>query len=798
MALLTGTKLGPYEIVAPLGAGGMGEVYRARDTRLGREVAIKVLPTHLAENSEAKQRFEREARAVSSLSHVNICALFDVGSQNGADYLVMEYLEGETLAKRLEKGPLKMEEVQRIGIEIAEALEKAHRQGVVHRDLKPANVMLTAATSPLTQKGMIVGTFQYIAPEVLQGKEADARSDIFSLGCVLFEKAPGKRAFEGKSQLSVFTAILENEPPLVSSQQPVAPKALDEIVKNCVAKDPEERISTAHDVKLQLRALEPRAGSGVIAAPAKTGIDRRVQNILLGAGTLALLAAALLGYALVGRKSDGGALRLQIAPPEKIKFVDTGDYGGMPVLSPDASKLAFSAEGENSPNALWVRALDSFAAQRLEGTDEAVHPFWSPDGRFIGFFAQGKLNKVLASGGPVIALGAAYNPRGGTRAENGVYYAGLDGKDMHQVVSSDGGAEVADGYLLYHSQATLMAQPFDEANGTVRGEPVAVLNKVKFDTGVWRALFTVAQNGRIAYFTGGDAAVGTQLVKYDRSGKVLKMLGELGSYMDPTYSPDGKLLAVLTGDPLWNVWIMDLERGSRTRVTFDPTVKTRPTWSPDGKTIGYLTQLSGQRAVIRSKAANGMGAEHTLVDEKDYLVNYPQYSPDGKYMVYIRLLGAGTGAIMAQPLAGGEPITVLTTTSLQSTLPPFSVSPNGKWIAYTSTESGNYEVYVAPFPKGEGKWQVSSGNATVPTWRRDNKELYYLTVGGDLYATEISETGNELQMGTPKLLFRANIAPMGSGYDVAQDGQSFVVQVTAEGSQAPLNFVTNWMTELKK
>jgi serine/threonine protein kinase len=348
MALLTGTKLGPDEIVAPLGAGGMGEVYRARDTRLGREVAIKVLPTHLAENSEAKQRFEREARAVSSLSHVNICALFDVGSQNGADYLVMEYLEGETLAKRLEKGPLKMEEVQRIGIEIAEALEKAHRQGVVHRDLKPANVMLTkagaklmdfglakpsvamtaasdlltpsgptmsvaaltAATSPLTQKGMIVGTFQYIAPEVLQGKEADARSDIFSLGCVLFEMATGKRAFEGKSQLSVFMAILENESPLVSSQQPVAPKALDEIVKNCLAKDPEERISTAHDVKLQLRALEPRAGSGVIAALAKTGTDRRMQNILLGVGTLALLAAALLGYALVGRKSDGVALRL--------------------------------------------------------------------------------------------------------------------------------------------------------------------------------------------------------------------------------------------------------------------------------------------------------------------------------------------------------------------------------------------------------------------------------------------------------------------------------------------------------
>jgi len=903
MPLPIGTKLGPYEIVAPLGAGGMGEVYRARDTRLGRDVAIKVLPTHLTENSEAKQRFEREARAASSLSHVNICPLFDVGSQNGVDYLVMEYLEGETLAKRLEKGPLKMEEVQRMGIEIAEALEMAHRQGIVHRDLKPGNVMLTkggaklmdfglakpsmamaaasdlltpsgptmsvaaltSAASPLTQKGMIVGTFQYIAPEVLQGKEADARSDIFSLGCVLFEMATGKRAFHGKSQLSVFTAILESEPPMVSSQQPMAPKTLDEIVKNCLAKDPEERISTAHDVKLQLRALEPRAvssASGAMATPAKTGIDRRLRNILLGAGALALLAAGVLGYALGGRKNEGGALHLQITPPEKMKFVDTGDFGGMAALSPDGSKLAFSAEGEGSRKALWVRSLDSFAAQRLEGTDEAAHPFWSPDGRYIGFFAKEKLNKVLASGGPVIALAPADNPRGGTwcssdvivyagnfqsglmkvnanggppteatrldgtkhtthrwpwclpdgkhfvylatshqggtPAENGVYYAGLDGKDAHQVVVSNAGAEVANGYLLYHAQATLMAQPFGAGKGTVSGEPVAILDKVKFDTGVWRVLFTVAQNGRIAYFTGGDAAMGTQLVKYDRSGKVLKVIGEMGSYMDPKYSPDGKRLAFLTGDPLWNVWIMDLERGNRTRVTFDPTVKQKPTWSPDGKNIAYESRLGGQKAVIRSKPANGMGAEQMLVDEKDYSVNSPLYSPDGKYMVYMRQRAGGAAAIMAQPLAGGEPITVLDTPGLQPMLAGFSVSPNGKWIAYTSGESGNYEVYVAPFPKGEGKWQVSNGNATVPAWRRDGKELYYLSVGGDLYATEITESGNELQIGTPKLLFRVNIAPMGTLYDVAQDGQSFVIEVTAEGSQMPLNFVTNWMTELKK
>jgi serine/threonine-protein kinase len=288
------------------------------------------------------------------------------------------------------------------------------------------------------------------------------------------------------------------------------------------------------------------------------------------------------------------------------------------------------------------------------------------------------------------------------------------------------------------------------------------------------------------------------LLKYDRSGKVLKVLGELGSYMDPKYSPDGKRLAFLTGDPLWNVWIMDLERGNRTRVTFDPTVKARPTWSPDGKTIAYLVRAGGKTTVIRSKPANGTGAEQTLVEEKDYNLNFPQYSPDGKYIVYVRGQGLSAAAIMAQSLAGGEPIKVVDAPGLQLAMPVFSVSPNGKWIAYTSGESGDFEVYVAPFPRGDGKWQVSNGNATAAAWRGDSKELYYLSVGGDLYATDIAEHGSELQLGTPKILFHANIAPMGSLYDPTPDGQNFVVQVMGEDSRAPLNFLTDWMTELKK
>jgi eukaryotic-like serine/threonine-protein kinase len=903
MGLTAGTKLGPYEIVGPLGAGGMGEVYRAKDTRLGREVALKILPEHLANTTEAKQRFEREARAVSSLSHANICPLFDVGSQDGMEYLVMECLEGESLAQRLARGPLRIEEVQRIGIEIAEALETAHRQGIIHRDLKPGNVMLTKSGSklmdfglakpsmgmtaasdlltpsgptmsvaaltaavsngsPLTQKGTIVGTFQYIAPEVLQGKEADARSDIFSLGCVLFEMATGKRAFEGKSQLSVFTAILENEPPLVSSVQPASPRALDDVVKNCLVKDPEERYSSAHDVKLQLRSMEPR--SGVTAALPKSTPDRKQASLLAAAGVLALVAAGWLGYAVLGKKQAELLLRVQLTPPEKTNFTDTGDFGGAPVLSPQGDKIAFSAEGPNSAKALWVRALDSFAAQRLEGTEGGAHPFWSPDGRYLGFFAKGKLNKVLAAGGPVFTVTDAVNPRGGTwcngdvmvyapnflgglkkvsanggaasdltvmdatihsthrwpsclpdgkhllylatnhqgglSEKNGVYFVGLDGQDTKQIVQSDAGAQYASGYLLFHSQTAVMAQSFDADRGKLNGEAVALLDRVKFDTGVWRALFTVSESGKLAYFPGGPGAAGSELVLYDRSGKVMKTVGEMGSYMTPQFSPDGKRIAFVTGDPVWNVWVLDLERGTRTRITFDPTIKAQPRWSADGKMLAYLVRKGGVPGMIRAKAANGTGGEETLVDEAGNSAEFPQYSPDGNYIVYLRRVNGRGLEIMAKPLAGGvQPVRVVGETGPQAGLMSFRISPNGKWIAYESDESGKFEVYIAPFPKGEGRWQVSSGGGDFPSWRRDGRELFSITPGGDVYATEIIERGGELQVATPKLLFHAeNIAAIGSPFDASPDGQTFVVQKAGLESHDALNLVTSWKAELKK
>ncbi|MGB8864099.1 MAG: protein kinase, partial [Candidatus Sulfotelmatobacter sp.] len=445
MALTSGTKLGPYEIQSALGAGGMGEVYLARDTRLDRTVAVKILPPHLSSNLEAKQRFDREARAISSLNHPNICTLHDVGHQDGTDFLVMEYLEGETLADRLMKGPLSPEQVLKYGIEICEGLEKAHKSGVIHRDLKPGNIMLTKSGAklmdfglakatpaheppassltmtlsgpsgqPLTAHGTVLGTFQYMSPEQLEGKEADARSDIFSLGAVLYEMASGRRAFTGKSQASIVAAILASEPQPISAVQPMSPPALDRVVRTCMAKDPDDRWQTAHDVKLQLQWIAE--GGSQAGVPAPVAARRRTSQRL--AWTVAAVAAAVAIAFAVGFVLRAPApvhpLRVSILPPEQHSFDPLSI-----ALSPDGTKLAFVATAAAGAPQLWVRPLDSTAAQPLAGTDDAAFPFWSPDSRSLGFFAQGKLRIIDASGGAVQTLADTPQPRGGSWGADG-------------------------------------------------------------------------------------------------------------------------------------------------------------------------------------------------------------------------------------------------------------------------------------------------------------------------------------------------------------------------------------------
>ncbi|HZI65599.1 MAG TPA: protein kinase, partial [Thermoanaerobaculia bacterium] len=475
MTLAAGTKLGPYEILAPIGAGGMGEVYRARDTRLDRTVAVKVLPPHLSEDAEHRRRFEREAKMISALSHPHICALHDVGHQDGTDYLVMEYVEGETLSDRLVKGPLPNEQVLRFGIEIADALDRAHRQGIVHRDLKPGNVMLTrsgvklldfglakmreveeaptglsasslatrtsADRSPLTEKGTILGTFQYMAPEQLEGREADARSDIFAFGAVLHEMATGEKAFTGKTQASLIGAILHTEPPPISSVVPLAPPALDRVVKTCLAKDPEDRWQTAHDVKLQLRGIaetSPQSVSVAAAAPVSRGSRARILW-LTNAATLAV--ATLLGIALyrATRPDPQRVVVSSIDVPEKTSIAFDS---GAPLVSPDGRKLALILSAGGGRTAAWLRSLDGSVVRPLAGTEGAVYPFWSPDSRHLAFFADGKLRKVnVESGGPPDIVADAPLGRGGAwNREGDIVFAPDTGGTLFRVSSSGGAA----------------------------------------------------------------------------------------------------------------------------------------------------------------------------------------------------------------------------------------------------------------------------------------------------------------------------------------------------------------------
>lgn len=456
MSLTSGAKLGPYEIQSPLGAGGMGEVYRAKDTRLDRTVAIKVLPSHLSDDPELKQRMEREAKAISALQHSNICTLYDIGTQGGTNFLVMEYLEGQTLAERLEKGVLPLDQILKIGTEIAQGLAKAHQHGIIHRDMKPANIMLTkagaklmdfglakpemsisaqavgqftpstptlnlasltSAASPLTQKGSIVGTFQYMAPELLQGAEADARSDLFSFGCVLYEMITGRRAFEGKSQLSVFTAILEKDPEPIAASQPLSPPMLDRVVRACLAKDPADRIQSAHDVAMDLGWVDSLRSAP--PDPESSGAPAASRVPWFAAIAAAIVLGTLAGFFLHRPAPFAPAIRAALNPPPGGGFRLTDDAGGPPVLSPDGAFLAFTATVEGKTS-VWVRPMNSNDARSLPDTSDAIFPFWSPDSRSIGFFAGNKLKTIEVDGSASQAVCDVTLGRGGAWGSGGV------------------------------------------------------------------------------------------------------------------------------------------------------------------------------------------------------------------------------------------------------------------------------------------------------------------------------------------------------------------------------------------
>ncbi len=874
MVLTPGTRLGPYEIRGPLGKGGMGEVYRATDTRLDRTLAIKVLPPDLAGDPYRKARFEREARAVASLNHPHICDLHDVGHERGIDFLVLEYLEAPTLAERLLKGPLPLTEVLSHAIGLADALDHAHRHGVVHRDLKPGNIMLTKSgvkvldfglaslrpidslaavdtaaagdRGPLTSANAVLGTLQYMAPEQLEGREADARTDVFALGVVVYEMATGHQPFRAETQAATIGAILHTDPAPMATRRREIPSDIDRVIARCLAKDPENRWQTARDLLLELQWIAESLQSRL--PPARVG-NRRVPASLPWVAAVVLALSTMVLAVLHFREPpiERRVVRLSVLPSQP-----TSDFS----LSPDGRVLAFIG-GREGNTRLWIQSLDSPSPHPVDGTDRAEFPFWSPDGRFIAFGADGKLKKVAVSGGPVQTLCGAPSVLGGTwnrdevivfapgnrtalyrvpaaggepaqvttldqsqgqnthrwphflpdgrrflylarstRPENsGIYVGSLDTPEVTRVMSSDSRAAYAPpGYLLFARDRALLAQPFDTNSLRLVGDSVEVLEDLQFSRADGYGSFTLSEHGELAFQPSATASPRSELVWFNRAGQRLELPVVPGNVAEPSIAPDGKRVAVMLWEDMTSdLWLVDVERGATSRLTRDPAVDTSPVWSPDGHTIVFSSNRNGPADLYQTTPG---GDERALLQSSG-VKHVTDWSLDGRLIVY-----ANTEQRRDRDLwtlvAGneGKPALFLQT-RFEETLG--RLSPNGRWMAYVSNDSGRDEVYVRPFPPSAGIWQISTAGGTEPRWRRNGTELYYRAADQRLMAVDV-KTQSLFDHGEPRVLFPTRMSRSGIwNYDVTPDGQRFVISLDiGDDVPPPINVVLNWTEALQR
>jgi Tol biopolymer transport system component len=861
----------------------MGEVYKARDTRLDRTVALKILPDVLADDPQFRDRFDREARSISQLDHPHVCALYDVGQQGGTAYLVMQYLEGETLADRLAKGALPIDQALQIAIQIADALVAAHRAGIVHRDLKPGNIMLSKTgaklldfglaktgaavvgassqsiptAAPLTQPGSILGTFQYMAPEQIEGQDADARTDIFAFGVVVYEMVTGRKAFAGKTSASLIGAILKDQPPPLSTTQPVTPAALDWTVRRCLAKEPDARWQTARDL---LEALKWIAVEGERAAPVAT------SRVRWRAQVVGLVVAAF----LVGASLAIAAMRyLRPAAPEAFvtRFTVVTPQTSDPfafALSPDGRQVAFVA-AEDKTSRLWVRAFDSENARPLAGTEGASYPFWKPDGRAIGFFANGKLKIVNAAGGVPQELTNVAGARGGTwnqddvivytpsiRSElmriavrggtpavlthlapgqgthrwpqflpdgrrflfvsalgqpsaDGVYLGSLDGREPTRLLAGETAAVFAPpGYLLRVIDGVLVANPYNPESGVVSPESVPLAQPVGTNDGTAHSAFSVTPTA-LAYRVGGIAR--RQLVWLDRAGHVTGTVGppDDTAFSGPELAPVGRRLAVtriVQGNA--DIYINDITEGSQTKFTFDPASDTAAVWSPDASRIVFRSNRNGKFDLFEKVASGAQEEQPLLVTPQDK--SPCDWSPDARFLLYAASDDPTTWPdLWALPMIGdGKKFPVVKRAR------EGQFSPDGRWVAYVSNVSGIDEVYIQSFPDPGGYWQVSTNGGVDPRWGRDGRELFYVAPDGNLMAAAIHEDadGRALKKGPPVALFPTRFPtgaliatfPVGSRpqYAVAPDGHFLMNVKVDDNASPPISIILNWATALKK
>ena len=898
MALLPGVRLGPYEILGPLGAGGMGEVYRARDTRLDRTVAIKLLPAQLADDPQFRERFEREARTISQLAHAHICALYDVGDSLGTEphaatthFLVMEYLEGETLAGRLARGRLPLSDILRIASEIASALDHAHRHGIVHRDLKPGNVMLTRSgaklldfglakaeagaivstsaaamptmAAPLTSQGTILGTVQYMAPEQIEGREADARTDIFSLGVVLYEMVAGQPPFEGNTPASVMGAILKDEPPRLTQLIPLTPPALDHLVRTCLAKDPDSRFQTARDVLLQLQWIgESSTASGTTAAIVPVTRRRERAWWIAAALLLSVTTGAVVWSRRPATVDRPVVTRLEYPLPPNQNFID----GSRRVLaiSPDGTRLAYIANRQ-----LFVRQLDRFDAQPLVGGDEfPIEPVFSPDGKWIAYFSsppgisRNEIRKVAVTGGAPITLGSTTGApfgatwRGdliafgqnsaGVFAIQGIADTGgtprtlvaVDGKteraaqphfldDGQHVVFSvtspgamnrrtetgegpivmqaiGGGSRtelvpmglnprvLPTGHLVYLHNGTLFGVPFDAGRRIVTGVTMPLVEGISHSSVSSVAQFAVSDNGLLVYGRGVPSGTSFQLATVDRRGTEQLLPVPPSRYQQPRLSPDRTRLAVAAAA---QISTYTFATGTLMRVTTnEATMHYNPVWMgnrqvvyDDGEGVGAAARR------IVSKSADGSGPEEEIVPRP---AGYPNLiTPDGKYLIYheadrIAML------VPLQPRGAAR----LLLPDVKGQVSDVDLSPDGRWIAFESNESGRFEVYVRPFPSVDaGRWQVSSNGGQHALWSRDGRELFFIAGDGSMMAVPI-QSGATFSHGRPVALFPAGhfFVNVARNYDLTPDGKGFImVRNATTPERHAIAVVTNWFAEVR-